>query len=329
MSEKRLRDYARSYLYSVKAFYLGSEAMGELREGENGSDAVQKPLKRTILKSKETREEVTLSITTDTVIISPLNSRSSIAGNKLVLPIELLAYCGALRQQPIEKVSEKGREFETLDKAVSSNPNDPPLFVTIFRSLEHEGTLNCHSFVISKDDEAMELVKLIMEIYYNLAQLNEAEELSQKKLQELKLSENSSEKIVESSYNDLLEIYNKQPVDEKVQVRQTSSESDANLKILLDESLRKKLDLENYEIVNKEQLLNDKYINVPLNEDDDPIVIKKPNEEKVVYNQNVFIRWLQPPTPPPPAPIISKNHFFDALLSRDGIFRKKFFMKIS
>lgn len=52
-------------------------------------------------------------------------------------------------------------------------------------------------------------------------------------------------------------------------------------------------------------LLKDEYENVPLNEDEDPIIIKKPNNEEIVYKQNVFIRWLQPPTPPPPAPIIS------------------------
>ena len=51
----------------------------------------------------------------------------------------------------------------------------------------------------------------------------------------------------------------------------------------------------------------DQYENVPLNEDEDPIIIKKPNKEEIVYKQNVFIRWLQPPTPPPPAPIISNQ----------------------
>lgn len=54
-------------------------------------------------------------------------------------------------------------------------------------------------------------------------------------------------------------------------------------------------------------LLKDEYDNVPLNEDEDPIIIKKPNNEEIVYKQNVFIRWLQPPTPPPPAPIISNT----------------------
>ncbi len=43
-----------------------------------------------------------------------------------------------------------------------------------------------------------------------------------------------------------------------------------------------------------------------INQDPNPIVIKKQNNEEVVYKQNVYIRWLQPPTPPPPAPIISK-----------------------
>ena len=50
-----------------------------------------------------------------------------------------------------------------------------------------------------------------------------------------------------------------------------------------------------------------------LNSDLDPIVIRKENNQEVVYKQNVFIRWLQPPTPPPPAPIISNHLMVDLL----------------
>ena len=49
----------------------------------------------------------------------------------------------------------------------------------------------------------------------------------------------------------------------------------------------------------------EKYNDIELNNDSDPIVIRKQNNQEIVYKQNVFIRWLQPPTPPPPAPIIS------------------------
>ena len=101
---------------------------------------------------------------------------NKILEKRLVLPIDLLAYCGALRQLPSSRIKE--REFETLDKSPSLNPNDPPLFVTIFRNFEQENTLFCHSFIIRKDDEAMELVKLVMEIYYNLIRLQELDETS-------------------------------------------------------------------------------------------------------------------------------------------------------
>lgn len=94
----------------------------------------------------------------------------------MVLPIDLLAYCGALRQLPSSRIKE--REFETLDKSPPVNTNDPPLFVTIFRNFEQENTLYCHSFIIRKDEEAMELVKLVMEIYYNLIRLQELDETS-------------------------------------------------------------------------------------------------------------------------------------------------------
>ena len=39
----------------------------------------------------------------------------------------------------------------------------------------------------------------------------------------------------------------------------------------------------------------------------DPQVIFKPNNQEVVYKQNIMVRWLQPPTPPPPAPIVIRG----------------------
>ena len=40
-----------------------------------------------------------------------------------------------------------------------------------------------------------------------------------------------------------------------------------------------------------------------------PQVVYKPNNQEVVYKQNIMVRWLQPPTPPPPAPIIIRGKF--------------------
>ncbi len=38
-------------------------------------------------------------------------------------------------------------------------------------------------------------------------------------------------------------------------------------------------------------------------------VIYKPNNQEITYKQNVMIRWLKPPTPPPSAPIIIRGKF--------------------
>lgn len=40
-----------------------------------------------------------------------------------------------------------------------------------------------------------------------------------------------------------------------------------------------------------------------------PQVIYKPNHQEINYKQNVIIRWLKPPTPPPAAPIIIRGKF--------------------
>lgn len=40
---------------------------------------------------------------------------------------------------------------------------------------------------------------------------------------------------------------------------------------------------------------------------DNPQIVYKQNNQEVVYKQNIMVRWLQPPTPPPPAPIIIRG----------------------
>jgi hypothetical protein len=41
-----------------------------------------------------------------------------------------------------------------------------------------------------------------------------------------------------------------------------------------------------------------------------PQVIHKPNNQEITYKQNIIIRWLKPPTPPPPGPIIIRGKFY-------------------
>ncbi len=40
-----------------------------------------------------------------------------------------------------------------------------------------------------------------------------------------------------------------------------------------------------------------------------PQIIHKPNNQEITYRQNVMVRWLKPPTPPPSAPIIIRGRF--------------------
>ena len=305
-------------LFVVRAIYLGSEPMGELLDGENGSDAVQVPLKRTILRTEGVvGDEVDIIITDDSMCINYIKSNNKLNDNgKLIqLPIETLAYCGALRQLPPESI--KDREFETLDKtpADSKSIADPPLFVTIFRSLEKENTLLCHSFVIRKDAEAIETIS------------ND-------------LSNKSQASLTQAELDRLLQAYNRTGGNDSnksmseigglnttTQVKQSILSNNGFSQFLVDENNASAKDVllnqaENqtnfnasqYKQIMKEALNEHvgEYSNIPLNQDEDPIIIKKKNEEKLIYKQNVYIRWLQPPTPPPPAPIISTRiEFFN------------------
>jgi hypothetical protein len=44
-----------------------------------------------------------------------------------------------------------------------------------------------------------------------------------------------------------------------------------------------------------------------INQDPNPLRILKPNNQNIIYKQQVNIRYLQPPTPPPAAPIIIRE----------------------
>ena len=277
------RNHSSNFIYSVKAFYFGNKTMNELASDQSSLDAVQKPLKELFIQNQNKSEKVSITITTDSLLISPIQENTS-SFEPIELPILSLAYCGALRQQNSIEIKENLREFDTLDSS-DSNRNDPPLFVTVFRSFETIGSLNCFAFLVKHDEEVIELVKLIMEIYYNIIQLQE--DLDENELKIEKIDPNIKLEFEEIS---------KPKVEKKTK--------DPYIKVLQDITVRKRLGLDNYEIVNKDDLSRDYYPDALINFDNDPIIINKPNSEKIVYNQNVFIRWLKPPTPAPPAPII-------------------------
>jgi hypothetical protein len=330
-------------IFRIKAMYLGSEPMGELLENENGSDVIQTPLKRIILRNGTNGRKVQLLLTNEYLIVEFLDSQTDL----IHLPIEMLGYCGALRQITNNKMRE--REFETLDKSpVKLAESGPPLFATIFRNVENENTLYCHVFVFSSDEHAMELVRIMMQAYHDMFKemelnvgniLNNQGKSENELIQEIKsidIQENSKiygEKIEESesssgSTEESLNIYN----NEKSTTITEQALSDGSNLFTANTSLTSKIinEIKNetpstpkYEVVSAEEVIKDSYNpnelslldekdlekeleKLNLNKDDNPIVIKKKNDEEVVYKQNVFIRWLQPPTPPPPAPIISK-----------------------
>jgi hypothetical protein len=346
-------------IFRIKAMYLGNEPMGELLENENGSDVIQAPLKRIILRTSANGRKVQLLLTSEYLMIEFLDAQSE----QINLPIEMLGYCGALRQMSNSEIKE--REFETLDKSPGIvAESGPPLFATIFRNVENENTLYCHAFVFSSDEHAMELVRLMMQAYHEIFKdlelnadqiVNDEKNIEKDFIQEIKNTNvpgnnkiyNDKNEILESSesIDEFLGIYNKQKSSTTTTTEQDISDG-SNLLTATNTSFTKKIANQSnekpptpkYEVVSAEELIKDSYNpnefslvdekdlekeleRLNLNKDDNPIVIKKKNDEQVVYKQNVFIRWLQPPTPPPPAPIISKNYFFVSFFDKLKLFK--------
>ncbi len=59
--------------------------------------------------------------------------------------------------------------------------------------------------------------------------------------------------------------------------------------------------------INDSNLSAEHYLRQFNSQDTPPVKVVKPNTQNVVYKKEIRIRYLQPPTPPPPAPIIIRE----------------------
>ncbi len=58
---------------------------------------------------------------------------------------------------------------------------------------------------------------------------------------------------------------------------------------------------------NNSSLSAEQYLRQIDSQDNPPVKVVKPNSQNVVYRKEIRIRYLQLPTPPPPAPIIIRE----------------------
>lgn len=106
----------------------------------------------------------------------------------------------------------------------------------------------------------------------------------------------------DQEYKELLDIYNKVALQENKESEEKYKNGDQIDVVSAKNILAKSMN--DLNIKNDDESKDDYQIS----DDSNQIVIRKKNDESIVYKQNVFIRWLQPPTPPPLAPIISKQY---------------------
>ena len=141
-------------LRPMKAIFIGREPIGELLDDEKGIDAIQIPLKKSILRTKGKSELVELKVEGDsTLCVRFLNSTKDSHKN-ILIPIELIAYAEAVKQLPFEMVCH--REFEKL-KRVPKSSNSPALFSVVLRNYDNQNSWFCYSFILKTDDQCLEL----------------------------------------------------------------------------------------------------------------------------------------------------------------------------
>jgi hypothetical protein len=150
-------------LRPIKAIFIGREPIGELMEDEKGIDAIQVPLKKSVLRTKGLTELVELKVEDDSTLCvrfmnSANQSNDAQLHKNMLIPIELIAYAEAVKQLPFEMVCH--REFEKLLR-VPMSANSPPVFSIILRNYDNQNAWFCYSFLLKKDDHALELSKRI------------------------------------------------------------------------------------------------------------------------------------------------------------------------
>ncbi|CAF0763193.1 unnamed protein product [Adineta ricciae] len=275
----------------------------------------------------------------------------------LHLPVEHLAYCGALRRMLYDKFDQRNpdqiqrREFENVDLAnrFAQYITGPPIFVAVFHGFDNA---LCYTFLTQNSDDACLLVMKLMRAFkLHEQQLEQQGQVDQgsPSLPLLHGSGRSSSSI---------DIHRNSPLVQPIQPLPNSYVQDPRH----DELVQQLLANPNLQLISPplqfgSLRLNDISMNTSMNQRSSPItvnrsasyhndipladrsspqfmrppsppifglsgtnsahdlsmsgnnpqVIYKPNNREVVYKQNIMVRWLQPPTPPPPAPIIIRE----------------------
>ncbi|CAF2857811.1 unnamed protein product [Rotaria sp. Silwood2] len=298
----------------------------------------------------------------------------------LHLPIEHLAYCGALRRMrreffdPREPEQIHRREFENVDLAnhFAQFIIGPPIFATVFHGFDNA---LCYIFVTqSADDSCLLVMKLMRAFKLHEQQLEQQEQLNQgyPSFPPLRTGGRSPLPMDMKRQSPLLQqsqgyfTDNRHTLSSPCVHRTPSTTANSYAQDpRQDELIQRLLSNPNLEVVNQSapfvsQRIDDipiisaplprnrrpspNMLNIPGGTSSNiqflgrlspqsmrppsppilgihdttnisnmslgntnPQVIYKPNNQEVVYKQNIMVRWLQPPTPPPPAPIIIRE----------------------
>ncbi|CAF0774180.1 unnamed protein product [Rotaria sp. Silwood1] len=298
----------------------------------------------------------------------------------LHLPIEHLAYCGALRRMrreffdPREPEQIHRREFENVDLAnrFAQFIIGPPIFATVFHGFDNA---LCYIFVTqSADDSCFLVMKLMRAFKLHEQQLEQRGQINQAYpsfsplhsgcRSPLPVEIKRESPLLQTSHGFFTD--NRQTLSYPLVQRVPSAPINSCVQDpRQDEVIQRLLSNPNFEVVNQptpfmSQRIDDiPIISAPLPRNrrsspnifnssggssnniqflgrltspstrppsppilgisdktsipnsslgnTNPQVIYKPNNQEVVYKQNIMVRWLKPPTPPPPAPIIIRE----------------------
>ncbi|KAI3386971.1 hypothetical protein SNEBB_003479 [Seison nebaliae] len=297
---------APTVLFDCESLYIGSCYLPDNIDwnGTNCNDVIQSPLHEIVnddlaINGHSCRLAVYADgMVADISISQPNNLAEEESVKKRFCAVEKLLYCGALKLIP--KSIREDHAFEELSNEIMSHElvrGNPPLFVVIYHNdedgedEENDNKDMMHVFAVRFDQEAKNLVQAMVSSH------KYSKEILKLSTEDIEVSQSEHEMSEKASTVDDY-IFDQSSNDEGLKTPSNGYSTDTEIN-----RLKKYLDRKHIES-SSTPTSSSRCSSSQFNLDPNPkVIVKKTDGKPVKYDQDVFVRWLKPTTPPPAAPV--------------------------